>query len=89
MPHADPTWATHQNLLNWNLTCKGSIWLACHAGSALEDMFNPGAPATQTNFLAEKTGNASGGGPYFQNALVLWGAHGAGTHEPPASSASS
>lgn len=83
MPHADPTWATHQNLLNWNLTCKGSIWLACHAGSALENMFNPGSPATQTNFLAEKTGNASGGGPYFQNALLLWGNHSDGTLPPP------
>ncbi|MGE5520245.1 MAG: hypothetical protein ACM3VS_09995, partial [Candidatus Dadabacteria bacterium] len=33
MPHADPTWATHGNLYNWNLTYKGAIWLGCHAGS--------------------------------------------------------
>jgi hypothetical protein len=79
MPHADPVWSTHQNLLNWNLTCKGSIWLGCHSGSALEDMFNPSSPSQQTNFLAQKTGNATGGGPYSQNALILWGNHSNGT----------
>lgn len=79
MPHADPTWATHSNLFNWNLSSRGSIWLGCHSGSALEDMFNPANPSQQTNFLAEKTGNASGGGPYFENALVLWGNHSDGT----------
>lgn len=79
MPHADPTWSTHSNLFNWNLSSRGSIWLGCHSGSALEDMFNPANPSQQTNFLAEKTGNASGGGPYFENALVLWGNHSDGT----------
>lgn len=29
MPHADPTWATHSNLLSWNQTCRGAIWAAC------------------------------------------------------------
>ncbi len=81
MPHADPIWSTHQNLLAWNRDHKGSIWLGCHAGSALEDMFNPSNPSQQTNFLCEKTGIASGTGPYFQNALVLWGNHSNGT--PP------
>lgn len=79
MPHADPTWATHSNLFTWNLSSRGSIWLGCHSGSALEDMFNPANPSQQTNFLANKTGNASGGGPYFENALVLWGNHSDGT----------
>lgn len=79
MPHADPTWATHSNLFTWNLSSRGAIWLGCHSGSALEDMFNPANPSQQTNFLAEKTGNASGGGPYFENALVLWGNHSDGT----------
>ena len=79
MPHADPTWATHGNLLPWNLNCKGAIWLGCHAGSALEDMFNPASPSSQTNFLANKTGTATGGGPYSENALVLWTNHSAGT----------
>ena len=79
MPHADPTWSTHSNLFTWNLSSRGSIWLGCHSGSALEDMFNPANPSQQTNFLANKTGNASGGGPYFENALVLWGNHSDGT----------
>lgn len=79
MPHADPTWAVHNNLLAWNQNHDGTIWYGCHSGSALEDMFNPGNPSQQTNFLAEKTGNASGAGPYFENALVLWGNHSAGT----------
>ena len=79
MPHADPTWSTHSNLFTWNLSSRGSIWLGCHSGSALEDMFNPANPSQQTNFLAEKTGNASGAGPYFENALVLWGNHSDGT----------
>ncbi len=82
MPHADPTWATHSRLFSWNLECKGAIWLGCHAGSALENMFNPASPSEQTNFLAEKTGTATGAGPYSaSNALVLWGSHTAGT--PP------
>jgi hypothetical protein len=55
MPHADPTWATHANLLTWNQTFRGAIWAACHAVSALEDMFNPANPAQQTNFLSAKT----------------------------------
>ncbi len=79
MPHADPKWSTHSNLFTWNLSSKGSIWLGCHSGSALEDMFNPANPSQQTNFLSNKTGNASGGGPYSENALVLWGNHSAGT----------
>jgi len=75
LPHADPTWAVHGSLLNWNLNSSGSIWQGCHSGSALTDMFNPANVAQQTNFLAEKTGNASGSGPYFENALLLWGNH--------------
>jgi hypothetical protein len=90
MPHADPTWATHQRLYTWNAECKGAIWLGCHAGSALEDMFDnttlDGDPINfdeQTNFLSEKTSPASGTGPYYQNALVLWGNHSGGTLPPP------
>jgi hypothetical protein len=72
MPHADPAWITHGNLLNWNQTYKGGIWLGCSAGSHLEDMFDNVTPdvTKQTNFLSEKTGNASGAGPYYQNALI-------------------
>ncbi|MBL7818514.1 MAG: SprB repeat-containing protein [Saprospiraceae bacterium] len=81
MPHADPAWSTHGNLYTWNQTCNGSIWLGCHAGSALEDMFNPSSPTQQTNFLSEKTGTASGSGPYSENALKLWKNHSNGS--PP------
>jgi hypothetical protein len=52
MPHADPTWATHSNLLNWNQTNKGSIWAACHAVSVLEGLSNPGNPSQRMNFLS-------------------------------------
>jgi len=81
MPHADPTWATHANLLAWNLTYKGGIWLGCHAGSALEDMFNPSDKTQQTNFLSNKTGTATGTDSYCQNALQLWSNHSGGS--PP------
>lgn len=79
MPHADPVWATHANLLTWNQVHRGSIWLGCHAGSALENMFNPANKDQQTNFLANKSGIAMGTGPYSENALLIWGNHSAGT----------
>lgn len=44
MPHADPAWITHGNLLNWNQTYKGGIWLGCSAGSHLNDMFDNVTP---------------------------------------------
>ncbi len=81
MPHADPEWSTHSNLLDWNLTHKGGIWAGCHAVSALENMFNPANPAQQTNFLSSKTNTATGNGPYSEpaNSLVLWGDHNDGS----------
>ncbi len=75
MPHADPTWATHSNLLTWNLTYKGGIWLGCKAGSTLEDMFNPAVPTQQTNFLSNNIRTATGAGPYDENALILYNNH--------------
>jgi hypothetical protein len=83
MPHADPVWASHSNLLAWNLDHKGAIWTACHSGSALELMFNPANPAQQGNFLTNKTGIAGGGGPWAtpSNSLIIWKSHGKGT--PP------
>jgi hypothetical protein len=57
MPHADPIWLTHSNLYDWNQNCNGAIWLGCHAGSALMDMFKNTAPVglqPQTNFLVKK-----------------------------------
>ncbi|MDF1867729.1 MAG: Ig-like domain-containing protein, partial [Saprospiraceae bacterium] len=79
MPHADPVWNTHSNLYNWNQTCRGAIWAACHAVSALENSFNPSMPSEQMNFLSEKTGTASGGGSWSDNSLLLWYDHDDGT----------
>jgi hypothetical protein len=90
MPHADPTWAVHRNLVNWNRDHKGSIWTACHSGSALELMFDnttaDGDPVDfteQANFLTNKYQNAAGGGPYSNpnNTLIHWQSHSNGT--PP------
>ena len=38
LPHADPTFTTHQNLLAWNRDFKGAIWSGCHAASVLENI---------------------------------------------------
>lgn len=90
MPHADPTWAVHRNLVDWNRDHKGSIWTACHSGSALELMFDnttaDGDPVDfteQANFLTNKYQNAAGSGPYSSpnNTLIHWQSHSNGT--PP------
>jgi len=85
MPHADPKWLTHSNLYFWNATCNGAIWLGCHAGSALMNMYNPADTSQQTNFLTTKINNTPitagitlpvfGSTAYSQNSLILWGAH--------------
>jgi hypothetical protein len=72
MPHADPTWADHGNLLTWNKTCKGAIWAACHAVSVLENLSNPLMPAEKMNFLSTPTlinfgSHADGTPPYTYN----------------------
>ncbi len=81
MPHSDPIWATHANLLSWNLSCKGAIWAACHATSALENMVNPSARGTQTNFLTVKDPAFTGttGNYTNSNSLILWGSHSNGS----------
>ena len=91
MPHADPIWLTHSRLFDWVQGvngCKGGVWLGCHAGSALENMFDnittdgdPIDASQQTNFLVEKTANAVGAGPWSNpgNSLILWGSHDDGT----------
>ncbi|MBC7653008.1 MAG: gliding motility-associated C-terminal domain-containing protein [Oligoflexus sp.] len=38
LPHADPSFATHKNLLAWNRDFKGAIWAGCHAVSVLENI---------------------------------------------------
>lgn len=71
MPHTEPTWSVHANLLNWNSTHKGYIYMGCAAGGNTHGLFNPGNPSQQMNFLAGKTGIATGGGPSAQNSLYL------------------
>jgi uncharacterized repeat protein (TIGR01451 family) len=53
MPHADPTWSVHQNLIPFNQS-KGFIWAACHAVSVLERVDDPGDadPLPDMNFLS-------------------------------------
>lgn len=50
MPHADPTWATHGNLHDWNKTYKGNIWAGCHSPSMLENTISPDG-TKRMNFL--------------------------------------
>lgn len=75
LPHSDPNWSSHANLLNWNLTSKGAIWAACHAVSALETIFNPSDQSQQQNYLTEKTGVYTGTGHFADNSLIVWSKH--------------
>ena len=68
MPHADPTWATHNVLFSWNQSNRGWVWAGCHAVSVLENLFNPANPAQKMNFLS-------------QGGLVPFGSHNDGS--PP------
>lgn len=69
MPHADPKWASHSFLYDWNINNRGSIWVSCHAVSVLENMYNPSNLSQQTNFLA-----LNSGGP-GSNSLVDFKSH--------------
>jgi uncharacterized repeat protein (TIGR01451 family) len=53
MPHADPTWEDHQNLISFNQQ-GGFIWAACHAVSVLENVDDPADAdfAPDLNFLS-------------------------------------
>jgi uncharacterized repeat protein (TIGR01451 family) len=60
MPHAEPEWSSHSNLLNWNNSpsnggCSGAIWAGCKAVSELENISNG---SQRLNFLMN---NPSGG----------------------------
>lgn len=68
MPHADPTWATHQNLYYWNQSSRGWLWDGCHATSVMESLVNPLDATQQMNFLS-------------QQGLVMYNNHQNGT--PP------
>lgn len=91
MPHADPTWATHNRLFSWNKDCLGSIWAACHAVSALENSINPSNSTQQMNFLSNRTA-ATTPTPWPNNSLKLWGTHSGGSvpyiHRLPSSEVS-
>ena len=52
MPHADPTWATHNNIMAWNKNARGWLWYGCHAGSVIESTLNPADSTQQMNFLS-------------------------------------
>ena len=74
LPHADPTWAVHQNLFKWNRDFKGGIWYGCHAGSVFENTFNPANTSERMNFLMQD-------GPTAGSAAIPFGSHKDGT--PP------
>ena len=86
MPHADPVWTTHSNLYTWILPkdqggCRGWIYSACHAVSALEMSFDDQTPDVnaQMNFLCDKSGPANmADAPWATNSLVHWNNHGDG-----------
>ncbi len=84
MPHADPTWAVHYNLIPFN-DRGGYIWAGCHASSVLENLdepatvANPTEPATDINpdmnFLTTEGlldfGDHDGGSiPYYYGSLL-------------------
>ena len=79
MPHADPTWATHQNLYFWNLSNQGWIWAGCHAVSVMENLYNPLDSTQQMDFLSkhfdgyglDHDANATIAG----NSLVMYNQH--------------
>jgi hypothetical protein len=86
MPHADPSWATHNRLFAWNKDCLGSIWAACHAVSALQNSINPANTTQQLNFLTTRTALVAPT-PYPNNSVKLWTTHSGGsvayTHQLP------
>ncbi|MDQ3060024.1 MAG: hypothetical protein M3R45_10960 [Pseudomonadota bacterium] len=73
MPHADPTWAVHGNLLNF-VKEKGYIWSGCHAVSVLENLDNPATPTINpdlnfltTNGLLPYRSHSGGSPPYLSS----------------------
>ena len=70
MPHADPTWPTHSNLLSWNQSNRGWIWAGCHAVSVLENLVNPADSSQTMNFLSQQglvmyNNHSDGNPPYL------------------------
>ena len=52
MPHADPTWATHSNVRDWDRDNKGYFWASCRAVSIMEGINAPGDTSLRMNFLS-------------------------------------
>ncbi|MFU8888125.1 MAG: hypothetical protein ACNA8N_05955 [Trueperaceae bacterium] len=69
MPHADPAWSTHSNLLPFNAS-GGAFWAGCHAVSVVENITNPDDPSQSLGFL-------------MNDGAVLFGDHKDGTRPPP------
>jgi large repetitive protein len=69
MPHADPAWSTHNNLLAFNKR-GGFIWAGCHSVSVLEGLDDPADADTNPDMNFLTTGG-----------LIPFKSHAAGT--PP------
>jgi large repetitive protein len=67
MPHADPAWATHNNLIAFNQR-GGFVWAGCHSVSVLENIDDPADAGTAPNMNFLST-----------NGLIDFGSHSAGT----------
>jgi SprB repeat len=79
MPHAEPTASTHSNLVTWNNTFRGSIWVGCKAGSELEN--NVGKFLSVNGLVPEKShGDLSGGVTYTFDAEPVMQFFGTGAH---------
>ena len=87
MPHADPEWDTHENLIPF-VESQGFIWAACHAVSVLERVDDPtdGNSQPDMNFLSYDSGNivADGDGNSTNDSpsLKLFGDHADPTDGP-------
>lgn len=74
MPHADPTWATHKDLLPF-VKSGGSFYASCHAVSEVENMLYP-ADYTDVGLRGKLAMNFLSSGNVAQNqALVKYGSH--------------
>lgn len=62
IPHADPDWENHNQLLFWNDSpanggCGGAIWAGCKAVSEMENIVNPDNSSQRLNFLMNDPAN--------------------------------
>jgi hypothetical protein len=67
MPHADPAWSTHSNLISFNQR-GGFIWAGCHSVSVLENIDDPADSGTAPNMNFLST-----------SGLIDFGSHSAGS----------